>query len=377
MTRISQRRLPNLGVAGLAGLLAVAVAGPADARGKREEAAAELAAARPAGLPLMAVVSLGDQRITIYDARGQDPAGARLHRPDRLRDAGRHLQRHPEEPGALLQPLRRCLHAVHAAHHLVGHRAARRRAARLSRLAWLHPHAARLRRAPVRHDQDGSCAWWWCATTCAPSSSPIRPSSSPARSAQQVAAAAPAVDTSADDLQTRRMRLGAPPPAATVAPRPGGGRRRQRRAEAERLRPRRPRRRAGPPSRPSAEFGAHHEVGAHRRGTPCAAQRCSSAQVEREIEETRPEIEEKKAASSRALTEARRSSSLQCGGAGEASCGDAAREAARAAEAARSDAATAAKIAEDKMAPVSVLISRQDAAPLCPAGLPVRSSTPP
>ena len=100
MTRTSQRLLPSLGVAGLAGLLAVAVAGPADARGKREEAAAELAAARLTGPPLMAVVSLGDQRITIYDAEGKILQAPVSTGRTRLRDAGRHLQRHPEERGS-------------------------------------------------------------------------------------------------------------------------------------------------------------------------------------------------------------------------------------------------------------------------------------
>ena len=152
MTRTSQRRLPSLGVAGLAGLLAVAVAGPA----MPEASARRL---RPSSQPRGRGPAPDGRRLDRRPAhhglrRGwQDPAGAGFHRPQRIRDAGRHLQRDPERAGALLQPLFRCGHAVHAAHHLVGHRAACRRAARLSRLARLHPHAGGFRRAAVRHDQ--------------------------------------------------------------------------------------------------------------------------------------------------------------------------------------------------------------------------------
>ena len=69
-----------------------------------------------------------------------------------LRDAGRHLQHSPAQGRALLQSLRRRRDAVHAAADVVGHRAACRRAARVSGLARLRAHAARLCRAPVRRD---------------------------------------------------------------------------------------------------------------------------------------------------------------------------------------------------------------------------------
>ena len=85
----------------------------------------------------------------------QDARGAGVHRQERLRHAGRHLQRAREASRPLLQPLRRCGDAVHAAPHLVGHRAALGRIAGPPGLARLHPHAARFRRAAVRREQDG------------------------------------------------------------------------------------------------------------------------------------------------------------------------------------------------------------------------------
>ena len=157
--RLAGLAVTSLAASGLAALLVTALVGPAAARNgrerEREPKRDESVLSRAAGQPLLAIVSLGRAAGHHLRRRGTHPARACLHRPDRLRDAGRHLQRHPERGGALLQPLRRRLHALHAAHHLVGDRAARRRASRLSRLARLHPHAARLRRAAVRADGHG------------------------------------------------------------------------------------------------------------------------------------------------------------------------------------------------------------------------------
>ena len=58
--------------------------------------------------------------------------------------ADRRVQRHPEEPLPPLQHLQRRADALHAAHHLVGRGPARRRDARLSGLARLHPPAAHI-----------------------------------------------------------------------------------------------------------------------------------------------------------------------------------------------------------------------------------------
>src|SRR5947208_14143059 len=59
------------GVAFAAGLAALAVAGDhAAARSARTESSVEFVQSRSAGEPIMAIVSLRDQRVTIYDATG-------------------------------------------------------------------------------------------------------------------------------------------------------------------------------------------------------------------------------------------------------------------------------------------------------------------
>jgi hypothetical protein len=63
------QRLVRQAVTGLAVLLATGLLDPAAAR-RRGADGAETVAARPAGDPLMAIVSLGSQRVTIYDAEG-------------------------------------------------------------------------------------------------------------------------------------------------------------------------------------------------------------------------------------------------------------------------------------------------------------------
>ena len=55
-------------IIGLAAVLATGLADPAGATRRRE--AVETVAARPAGEPIMAIVSLSNQRVTIYDADG-------------------------------------------------------------------------------------------------------------------------------------------------------------------------------------------------------------------------------------------------------------------------------------------------------------------
>ena len=59
-------------VSALAALaLLIAVADPAGARSRGEASRDDFAQTRPAGVPLLAVVSLNDQRVTIYDAEGK------------------------------------------------------------------------------------------------------------------------------------------------------------------------------------------------------------------------------------------------------------------------------------------------------------------
>ena len=56
----------------LAALLAASIADPADARSRGEASRDDFTqSSRPAGVPLLAVVSLNDQRVTIYDAEGK------------------------------------------------------------------------------------------------------------------------------------------------------------------------------------------------------------------------------------------------------------------------------------------------------------------
>ena len=77
------------------------VGAKAAATRKREE----IIQSRPAGPPVMAVVSLSRQRVTIYDADGWIMRAPGFHGPDRLRDTRRHLQHPAEEGRAPLQSL--------------------------------------------------------------------------------------------------------------------------------------------------------------------------------------------------------------------------------------------------------------------------------
>src|SRR5438105_12830714 len=60
----------GLAAAGLAVLLVTVMADPAAARSSREREPRrdDGVLSRPAGMPLMAIVSIGEQRVTIYDA---------------------------------------------------------------------------------------------------------------------------------------------------------------------------------------------------------------------------------------------------------------------------------------------------------------------
>jgi lipoprotein-anchoring transpeptidase ErfK/SrfK len=57
-------------IIGLAAVLATGLADPAGATRRRKAQPVETVAARPAGEPIMAIVSLSNQRVTIYDAHG-------------------------------------------------------------------------------------------------------------------------------------------------------------------------------------------------------------------------------------------------------------------------------------------------------------------
>ena len=65
------RRLVRQAIIGLAALLATGLADPVGAAMRRREAErVDTVEARPVGAPLMAIVSLSNQRVTIYDADG-------------------------------------------------------------------------------------------------------------------------------------------------------------------------------------------------------------------------------------------------------------------------------------------------------------------
>ena len=75
------------------------------ARSGRSERPIESIQSRSAGEPIMAIVSLRSQRITVYDAKGwilRAPVSSGTK--GRETPAG-HLQRHPESRGALLEPV--------------------------------------------------------------------------------------------------------------------------------------------------------------------------------------------------------------------------------------------------------------------------------
>jgi hypothetical protein len=73
-----------------------------DAAGRRNEPSVTAVESRTAGEPIMAIVSLRDQRITVYDKSGWI---LRATVSSGQRDARRYLQRHPERSRALLEPI--------------------------------------------------------------------------------------------------------------------------------------------------------------------------------------------------------------------------------------------------------------------------------
>src|SRR3954471_9460701 len=70
-----KRRLAGLAVTGLAALLVAAATDPAAAAPRsnrdREPKRDDSVLSRPAGVPLMAIVSVAEQRVTIFDAQGR------------------------------------------------------------------------------------------------------------------------------------------------------------------------------------------------------------------------------------------------------------------------------------------------------------------
>ena len=96
-------RPAHLAVAGLAAL--IAAGDHAAARSGRSERSVESIQSRTAGEPIMAIVSLRDQRITVYDAKGWILRAPVSSGQKGTRDARRDFQRHSERGGALLEPV--------------------------------------------------------------------------------------------------------------------------------------------------------------------------------------------------------------------------------------------------------------------------------
>lgn len=71
MYQLKRRRLGALGLTGMVGLMVVSLAGPASAQRSAETGRVDLGSSRTAGAPLIAVVSLNSQRVTVYSARGK------------------------------------------------------------------------------------------------------------------------------------------------------------------------------------------------------------------------------------------------------------------------------------------------------------------
>ena len=130
-------------LAATAALTALTAAPPADAAGNQARPArpAEATAPRDAGEPIMAIVSIKSQQVTIYDADGWI-----LRAPVSTGTTGR------ETPAGVFSVVEKdkdhhsslyddACDAEHGAHHLVGHRAARRAAARICGLARLRADA--------------------------------------------------------------------------------------------------------------------------------------------------------------------------------------------------------------------------------------------
>jgi hypothetical protein len=115
-----EQSIPLVALVGTSLGLVIAAGDMAGAAGARSERSVGSVETRAAGEPVMAIVSLRRQADHDLRRSGLDPASAGIDGTERTRDACRYLQRHPERSRALLQLIRRRLHAPYAAPHLVG-----------------------------------------------------------------------------------------------------------------------------------------------------------------------------------------------------------------------------------------------------------------
>ena len=93
----------------LVATVALIAAAPADAAPRQKQARpermTEAVAPRAAGEPIMAIVSIKSQKVTVYDADGWISARAGVDRHEGTRDTGRCLQRRGEAQGPPFEPL--------------------------------------------------------------------------------------------------------------------------------------------------------------------------------------------------------------------------------------------------------------------------------
>src|SRR6267142_1425032 len=144
--RQTRLRPAYLAVASLAAL--IAAGDHAGARSGRSERSVESVEFRSAGDPIMAIVSLRNQRITVYDAKGWI-----LRAPVSSGQKGR------ETPAGIFSVIQKVQdhysNLYDDAYMPHRQRTPRRRPAGASGVPWLCPDALRLRRTPVRRDRDG------------------------------------------------------------------------------------------------------------------------------------------------------------------------------------------------------------------------------
>ncbi len=367
-----KRRLATPALAGLAGLIVVGNADPADAQRRRETRQREVkqdefVLNRPAGMPVMAVVALSNQRVTIYDAQGkilrapvstgqtgyETPAGIysiiqknREHYSNLYDDASMPFMQRITWSGI-------ALHAGALPGHPASHGCIRLPYSFAENLFDLTKMGMRV--IVVRDDM-----------TPADVAHPALFKPGPIRSEVALAApgATPPAERPAGSLDPQSMRLGAPPPDTgtaraqtwrSIAAAKSAA------AEAAARQAEEARRVAVRAGADAARFvkGLRVADGALRRA------QAQLQDIERDLAATTsPEATEKaeqlKAKALERVTEAQaRLDALKAEGQPAIDAAATAREAAKAADAAKAVAQAEARIAEAKMAPVSVFISRK------------------
>ena len=103
---VATRRWGVPAIVTLAAMAALAaLTADAAARQARPAPTTEATAPREPGEPIMAIVSIGSQQVTFYDADGGGSARAGVDRHHRTRDASGRVRHHREAKGPPLDPL--------------------------------------------------------------------------------------------------------------------------------------------------------------------------------------------------------------------------------------------------------------------------------